>query len=1068
MRAILKSEFNSITEVIHTIIIYDTRMPAGGTPANFILESPGYSLTWDSGITDIVTVGIISSSVEIFVRNTSPTLNVFLSALQIATEGRYIVSILRDNRMFWQGVILSDFSEIADLPDGGVTLSAVDGIGMLEGIDVENINPSKRNSLLEYVIYGLEQIPTSMIPEFSDHFVFIKTNWYSHHMDTVGNKEPMALVSAADTVGHFLWFQDRERVGYDGQKVIDRDKYTVREQIQQILTRFNAVLLMVDGAWHIFQREHLIDNATVTYRIYKADGTMIASIDKDTAAVIGATDDRYRANGTFDMLPGLKSVKGTFLGRWVQSQSGTTGNLLSGNINLGVEEETFQLQHGTGNLLDIRIVFNQKFNTSAVIPNTQGHYRFEVYYRLFIRNGAYILREYGPPGVGVLAWELESSVPSPGLLVKAMTDVRTDPANSSYIYNIVTFFVDRTTPDIPTTDTVKFLLQFDSAVSVQPMYGGVAGGTVTPTSSTLSPQDITVIELLYIYNNQFPTDYATFIQENDDADEYSLNHVLDDGLFGTAGQGSNRFLHVWNGTQWVLSLLHDSKLWNVGEGSVPTYYFTELLVRETLANQAKPLLVFNGDIHERNTLDVSYSYELYTALQLISINYKGSTYKMFFQRIQYNPRVESWSGSWIQGARTQFIGGVTPIIVDIVPPIIRPPLPPPNTEVADMIDIVESITIQKPVFVTEGLPAIITPMQIGLFRQNSVKTPPNDSFDSIGVDKQGNLILKNANEQENVLYTSFGQNVQIMYGYLYNWHAVYGSRGIVNDTDGWRIVIPGDWNNIATYILTNYPDITMDTLGNHAKSTRQVDSPLPGAAVSVHPRWDADENSDPQYGLGTLGLNSLPAGMRDIDVNATFMNCGTQHIVWGNEFNSANAYIALLTNISGDVAITVMDKRRGASVRLIRKATSEEAGYDDFTMVAPYIGNNQISYPAVKVGDYVLLAANLIETKYKDGTIIRNVTSSSWANLTSGAWCSYDNDPTKAYRVVGSSRSTVDESMFEGTGTFGDALRFKNANDSKMYGVRNGVFSEITKNVDGGSPESVYLSTQKIDGGLEL
>lgn len=51
-------------------------------------------------------------------------------------------------------------------------------------------------------------------------------------------------------------------------------------------------------------------------------------------------------------------------------------------------------------------------------------------------------------------------------------------------------------------------------------------------------------------------------------------------------------------------------------------------------------------------------------------------------------------------------------------------------------------------------------------------------------------------------------------------------------------------------------------------------------------------------------------------------------------------------------------------------------------------------YQTVMIGDQCWMAENLKVTHYRNGDPIPNVTDSTeWANLTSGAWCDYDNNP---------------------------------------------------------------------------
>jgi len=67
-------------------------------------------------------------------------------------------------------------------------------------------------------------------------------------------------------------------------------------------------------------------------------------------------------------------------------------------------------------------------------------------------------------------------------------------------------------------------------------------------------------------------------------------------------------------------------------------------------------------------------------------------------------------------------------------------------------------------------------------------------------------------------------------------------------------------------------------------------------------------------------------------------------------------------------------------------------------------GNN---YEYIRYGDQVWTVENAEMVTYRDGTPIPQVTDATeWANLTTGAWCYYDNDPSKGklynwYAVAG-------------------------------------------------------------------
>ncbi len=65
------------------------------------------------------------------------------------------------------------------------------------------------------------------------------------------------------------------------------------------------------------------------------------------------------------------------------------------------------------------------------------------------------------------------------------------------------------------------------------------------------------------------------------------------------------------------------------------------------------------------------------------------------------------------------------------------------------------------------------------------------------------------------------------------------------------------------------------------------------------------------------------------------------------------------------------------------------------------------SYPYLTYGDQVWTVKNAEMVTYRDGTEIPQITDAvEWQNLTTGAWCYYDNDPTKGmlynwYAVMG-------------------------------------------------------------------
>ena len=81
-----------------------------------------------------------------------------------------------------------------------------------------------------------------------------------------------------------------------------------------------------------------------------------------------------------------------------------------------------------------------------------------------------------------------------------------------------------------------------------------------------------------------------------------------------------------------------------------------------------------------------------------------------------------------------------------------------------------------------------------------------------------------------------------------------------------------------------------------------------------------------------------------------------------------------------------------------------DEGYEGLNILQDINGN---SYNFAKYGSQIWTVENAKNTSYRDGTPIPQVTDpTQWANLTTGAWCYYDNNPTKGilynwYAVAG-------------------------------------------------------------------
>ena len=142
----------------------------------------------------------------------------------------------------------------------------------------------------------------------------------------------------------------------------------------------------------------------------------------------------------------------------------------------------------------------------------------------------------------------------------------------------------------------------------------------------------------------------------------------------------------------------------------------------------------------------------------------------------------------------------------------------------------------------------------------------------------------------------------------------------------------------------------------------------------------------------------------------------TETDVWKWSDSSQNAFLVG----EDQIMISIIDLTDTSAV--FTEDDDENEGDDDlitYTLTANLqnqIGNNQTTsvtdidgntYDYITYGDQVWTVDNAAMETYRDGTPIPQVTGATeWSNLTTGAWCYYNNDPTKPrfynwYAVMG-------------------------------------------------------------------
>ena len=206
----------------------------------------------------------------------------------------------------------------------------------------------------------------------------------------------------------------------------------------------------------------------------------------------------------------------------------------------------------------------------------------------------------------------------------------------------------------------------------------------------------------------------------------------------------------------------------------------------------------------------------------------------------------------------------------------------------------------------------------------------------------------------------------IKLGLLYNWYAASNSM-LLNS--GWVLPDDAEWLVLIQYLGGR------ETAGGKLKETGFVNWNTPNTGAT-----------------NQVNFSAVGTGYRTN--TGTFTSLYNENRLWSRtSASSIDGNANILTNTSISIGYTIDFRKYGEAIRSVRGATEAELLLSDGSNCNYYIGNDGKVYNTVKIGTQVWLASNLAETKYTNGTNIPEVTdNTTWAGLTTGALCAYDND----------------------------------------------------------------------------
>jgi uncharacterized protein (TIGR02145 family) len=224
-----------------------------------------------------------------------------------------------------------------------------------------------------------------------------------------------------------------------------------------------------------------------------------------------------------------------------------------------------------------------------------------------------------------------------------------------------------------------------------------------------------------------------------------------------------------------------------------------------------------------------------------------------------------------------------------------------------------------------------------------------------------------------------------VYGRHYNWYAATNAKGL--PATGWHV-----WTKAESAAIMQYLDPSGTSGHNNIAGGKMK---IGNSAYWQDPNSAADNSS---------GFNGKGSGYRD-DSDGTFQEYKQigYYVHPDVQYAPGKQIYACMLHFENSIfdvtygsSSCTAHMNTGLSIRLIKNSTTLTNG-----QTGTYTGNDGTIYPTICIGSYEMLALDLRETKYADGSTIPVITdNTSWFNDSTGASCTYINS-ISAFAPIG-------------------------------------------------------------------
>jgi len=558
---------------------------------------PGFTLEYETQNEKLYTP-LMPSRLTMKVIFQDDTQATFLNALAESYEGQFLVRVLRNDDLFWSGVLMPDVVQFEDQDyPFEFELTAVDGLSRLKSIQYPEtpVYGGTKETFMAIIFNCLGELETNGFYGATDDYFVDNIDWWEDRHVAAWNVDPLVLTRVSNAAF-------RQKIDSITGFYEFKNCYEVLMEICQL---FGARLFHAAGIWQLLQPSKY-SLSVQAKRVYSKTAVMTYATGGQSYERLCDQVTLARAKGRYEYLPPINKCTVTY--NFWQSSNYMTGLSWAAGPTppLDVDDggELFVIGEIGNNggvavaKIDIRV--NHRINYSGLEPFRDSKHLFRFVFKI----GSYYLKRHftafsilpNTTTYEAMTWSLSADYVD--LWTEKVPNWDNQLMDETFSFN---------TPPLPVTGDAEVNFYWeqawdDTGTDINP------GGDINMDFGTITEE----MEILGDGSSAQQTSALQYSATNDqtgNSTNVELKAVLGDG----PNDGVISHLETWNGSSWG-----NSTLWGNGTGGTRDKKLLELLASRIVSAQSSPRIKYVGTLI--NISDTIF-YDAFHRLQILNKYY---------------------------------------------------------------------------------------------------------------------------------------------------------------------------------------------------------------------------------------------------------------------------------------------------------------------------------------------------------------------------------------------------------------------------------------------------------------